>query len=424
MQRSLEFMLVDEADSIMLDEARTPLIVSSLPHDPARLEMLYAWCATVAVAFQEETDYELNATGRSCRFTADGRRLARSINKPESLGPVSQYEIYQQLELAIVAARCFQRDRDYIVRDGEVVIVDENTGRLAEGRRWREGVHQSIEAKEGVEISLPTGEAARVTMQSFLLRYDRLAGMTGTTAGAAAEFRGIYHLGVASIPTNRPPQRIELPTRIFATADERWQAIVEETHEMHRLGRPVLIGTRSIELSERLAAMLRESGLEPAVLNANQDAGEAETISRAGEGSAITVATNMAGRGADVRLGPGVEERGGLHVIISEMHFSARIDRQLIGRCGRQGDPGSYRFFLSLDDELLAHGMTSQRLDKLRKRAAKLDSLDHLVPHFRSAQAAISRAHYQQRRELMFAEEERLERHRALGEDPYLDAAF
>ena len=316
------------------------------------------------------------------------------------------------------------RDRDYVVRDEEVVIVDENTGRLAEGRRWREGVHQSIEAKEGVAISLPTGEAARVTMQSFLLKYGKLTGMTGTTADAGSEFRGIYRLGVSSIPTNRPPRRDELPTKIFATADERWSAIIDETTAMHAIGRPVLIGTRSIALSEHVAALLCAAELEPRVLNAHQDATEAETISRAGERGAITVATNMAGRGADIRLGEGVEELGGLHVILSEMHFSARIDRQLIGRCGRQGDPGSFRFFLSLDDELLVHGLAPKQLAKWKRRAAKLSSLDHLLLRFRAAQASIQRTHYQQRRELMFAEQERLERHRALGEDPYLDAAF
>ena len=245
-----------------------------------------------------------------------------------------------------------------MIRDGEIVIVDESTGRIAEGRKWRDGIHQAVEAKEGVEVSVPTGQAARITVQDFFLRYRHLAGMTGTARTSAREFRKVYKLSVVKVPTNRPSQRQRWDDKVFGTEHAKWDAIVDEVKEIHAQGRPILIGTRSIDKSNILSGKLHDAGITHDVLNANEIEREAEIVEFAGLGARVTVATNMAGRGTDIKLGAGVAEKGGLHVVGTELHDSARIDRQLIGRCARQGDPGSYRQFMSLEDKMLeeAHG--------------------------------------------------------------------
>ena len=286
---------------------------------------------------------------------------------------VGMVNIYQYIERAILVDREYHLDRQYVVRDGEIVIVDEFTGRLAEGRKWRDGIHQAVEAKQGVEVTVATGQAARITVQDFFLRYEHLAGMTGTAMGSARELRRIYRCHVLPIPTNRPAIRQRLPDRVFGAADAKWAAVVEEICQLHAAGRPVLIGTRSIDKSEHLSKLLTDAGIEHQVLNANHIEAEADIVARAGLPGKVTVSTNMAGRGTDIKLGEGVAELGGLHVICTEMHDASRIDRQLIGRCGRQGDPGTFRQYLALDDELLLTGLGPEKSRKLKERGETVD---------------------------------------------------
>ncbi|RMG00407.1 MAG: preprotein translocase subunit SecA [Planctomycetota bacterium] len=417
------FALVDEADSILIDEARTPLIISALPSEEAKIEAAcYRWAAQVADQFIEDEDYEYDHEKKTVELTREGRRKARSLPRPDEMASVGMFHIYEYVERAIKVARDYIRDREYVVRDGEIVIVDEFTGRLAEGRKWRDGIHQAVEAKEGVEVTVATGQAARVTVQDFFLRYRHLAGMTGTARDSAAELRKIYRCNVITIPTNRPVIRKELPPKIFGTSEEKWKAVVDEVCEMHAMGRPVLIGTRSIDKSELLSAMLKQRGIEHDVLNANHIEREAAIVAEAGKRGRVTVSTNMAGRGTDIRLGEGVKELGGLHVICTEMHDSARIDWQLRGRCGRQGDPGTFRQFLALDDELLEAGLGPKKAEKLAEMGKKkAGPFDHLMPLFRRAQKRVERRHFRDRRALMYFEKERKKMQRQMGQDPYLD---
>jgi preprotein translocase subunit SecA len=314
-----------------------------------------------------------------------------------------------------------------VVRPGdkgvdEIVIVDEFTGRLAEGRKWRDGIHQAIEAKEKIEISVPTGQAARITVQDLFLRYPHLAGMTGTAATSAGELRRIYRTPVIRVPTNRPPRRTRLPDRVFGSMQRKFEAIVEEVRKVYGEGRPVLIGTRSIDKSEILSRMLEEVEIPHQVLNANNVAMEAEIVAAAGGPGKVTVATNMAGRGTDVKLAPGVEASGGMHVICTELHDAARIDRQLIGRCGRQGDMGSYRQYLSLDDDILKSGLGPKRADRLKESGESMaGSVDKFAALFRKAQRKVERKHFRDRMVLLHMEKERKKMQREIGQDPYLD---
>ena len=419
------FALVDEADSILIDEARTPLIISALPSEEEKLAVeCYKWSATVIGEFEEDEDYEYDHEKRTVELTREGRQKARLIDKPEALDTVGMVNIYQYLERAILVDREYTLDRQYVVRDGEIVIVDEFTGRLAEGRKWRDGIHQAVEAKQGVEVTVATGQAARITIQDFFLRYERLAGMTGTAMGSAREMRKIYRCHVLPIPTNRPAIRQRLSNAIFGSADQRWEAVAEEVDKQHAEGRPILIGTRSIDKSELLAKLLDARGLKYQILNANHIEAEAEIIAGAGAPGKITVSTNMAGRGTDIKLGPGVAELGGLHVICTEMHDASRIDRQLIGRCGRQGDPGTYRQYLALDDDLLLGGLGPEKSKKLKARGENSSgSFNQLFRLFRKAQKKVERRHFRQRKQLMYYEKERKKMQRQMGQDPYLDTA-
>ncbi|MFZ5832933.1 MAG: preprotein translocase subunit SecA [Planctomycetota bacterium] len=460
-QREAYFALVDEADSILIDEARTPLIISALPTEQQRLAVeCYRWTAGAVHEFTEGEDYEYDHEKRQAELTREGRQKARGLPKPPAMDSVGMVPIYQYIEQALVVAREYHRDRQYVVRDGEIVIVDEFTGRLSEGRKWRDGVHQAVEAKEGVEVTVATNQAARITVQDFFLRYENLAGMTGTAMNSARELRRIYRCKVLPIPTNRPAIRRRMPDRVFGTAEAKWQAIVDEVCAMHAIGRPVLVGTRSIDKSELLSTLLTAHGIEHRVLNAHHIAAEADIVARAGERSKVTVSTNMAGRGTDIKLGEGVHELGGLHVICTEMHESGRIDRQLIGRCGRQGDPGTYRQYLALDDDLLESGFGPDKAERYKQIGAaaegKLDAiqglacatdqpaadrgsmpgsavddskpgeshrgpLDGYASHFRRAQKRVERRHFRQRRALVYFEKERKKMQRQMGQDPYLD---
>jgi len=423
-QRDPYFALVDEADSILIDEARTPLIISALPTEEQRLAVAcYKWSASVIREFIEDEDYEYDHEKKTVELTREGRLMVRRLPKPSEMDEVGMVNIYQYIERAILVDREYTLDRQYVVRDGEIVIVDEFTGRLAEGRKWRNGIHQAVEAKQGVEVTVETGQAARITVQDFFLRYENLSGMTGTAMGSARELRRIYRCRVLPIPTNRPAIRRRWPARIFGTTDAKWAAVVEEIRELHAAGRPVLIGTRSIDKSEHLSKLLNEVGIEHQVLNANQIAEEADIVARAGLLGKVTVSTNMAGRGTDIKLGEGVAQLGGLHVICTEMHDSSRIDRQLIGRCGRQGDPGTYRQYLALDDDLLLTGLGPEKSRKLKELGATLiGPFDHLGRLFRKAQRKIERRHFRQRKTMMYFEKERKKMQRQMGQDPYLDS--
>ena len=419
------FGLIDEADSILIDEARTPLIISALPTEEQKLEVeCYKWSSSVAKEFIEDEDYDYDHEKKTVEFTRQGRQKARVIKKPEVMDRVGMVNIYQYLERAILVEREYHLDRQYVVRDGEIVIVDEFTGRLAEGRKWREGIHQAVEAKQGVEVTVAAGQAARITIQDFFLRYDNLAGMTGTAMGSARELRRIYRCRVVPIPTNRPAIRQHLPDMVFGSAEAKWLALVEEVCRTHAEGRPILIGTRSIDKSELLSRMLAERGIEHQVLNAHRVAEEADIVARAGLKGRVTVSTNMAGRGTDIKLGKDVHELGGLHVICTEMHDSSRIDRQLIGRCGRQGDPGTYRQYLSLDDDLLLAGLGPDKARRWKVRGEQPEtSFDSLASLFRRAQRKIEARHFRQRRAMMYFEKERKKMQRQMGQDPYLDTA-
>ncbi|HVX63328.1 MAG TPA: DEAD/DEAH box helicase [Pirellulales bacterium] len=422
--RALHFILVDEADSILIDDARTPLILSAAAtaKEKAQAEC-YRWAAAVASRFDRRSHYVFDAEKKTVELTAAGRKFCRGLPKPAAMDAVGTFTAYEFVERAIKAELVMFREQHYVVRDDQIVIVDEYSGRLAEGRMWFDGTQQAIQAKEGLEIAVPTGQAARITVQDFFSRYDKLCGMTGTAINSARELRTIYEVRVRTIPTNRPAIRQHWPELIFGDGERKHAAIVAEVVQVQASGRPVLIGTRTIEKSQRLSDLLAAAGTEHQVLNAYHAAYEAEIIARAGERGQVTVSTNMAGRGTDIRLGPGVAEFGGLHVILSEMHEAARIDRQLIGRCGRQGDPGSYRQFLALDDDILLAGLGPQRALWLEEFGEKSPGpFEHLAWAFRKAQRIVERRHFTQRRALRNDERERRKMQRELGQDPCLDA--
>ena len=422
-QRGQHFMLVDEADSILIDEARTPLIISALPGEEEEIATeAYKWAAQAKENFVEDEHYDYDHDDRYVELTLEGRQLVRMLDKPSAMDRLPLSVIYEYIQRSIKVSREMFLDRHYVVRDGEIVIVDEFTGRLAEGRKWRAGIHQAVEAQEDVEITFATNQAARITIQDLFLRYQRLAGMTGTASTSARELSKIYNVNVSAIPTNRPPIRKQLPSLVLGTAEQKWAAIVEEVYEQHQQNRPVLIGTRSIDKSEHLAMLLGERGLQPVVLNARHIEQEAEIVGHAGELGKITVATNMAGRGTDIKLGEGVKEIGGLHVICSELHEAKRVDRQLIGRCGRQGDPGTFRQFFSLDDEILLYGLGPKKAARLKKRGENssgpirgVESLLH------KAQRKVERRHFRDRKVMLYHEKERQKVQRQMGQDPYLD---
>lgn len=424
-QRGLNFILVDEADSILIDEARTPLIVSSLPDEVAKAKIeLYRWCTKVVNQFKPDQHFDANEKTKQIELTTEGRQLSRTLAKPPLLAMTPLLDIYDQIEQAIFVDQNYFRGRQYVVRDGEVVIVDEFTGRLAEGRKWRSGLHQAIEAKEGLGVSVETGESARVTIQDLFLKYDRLAGMTGTAANSSIELKKIYRTPVVDVPTNRPPKRKRWPDLVFATEEQKWHAVVDEVASVRDQGRPVLIGTRSIDKSERLSQLLNERGVEHEVLNARNLAKEAEIVENAGQKGRVVVATNMAGRGTDIKVCEQALACGGLHVICTEVHDSARIDRQLIGRCGRQGDPGSYRQFLSLTDEILENGIGKKRAEKLQSlRTDSPQALARFSKLFKQAQRKVEQQHFRGRQMLLHHEKLRHEMQLEMGQDPYLDTA-
>ena len=348
--RGLQFAIVDEADSVLVDEARTPLILSAQGKH-SQEEQLYRDALALARELSAE-DFGVGDEGVEIRASG----LARLEALSASLGGVWQgrRRREQLVSRALSALHLFQRDKHYLVRDGKVVIIDENTGRLMPDRSWEQGLHQLIEIKEGVEVTARRETLARISYQRFFRRYLHLCGMTGTATEVASELWNVYRLRVATIPTHRPVRRMRLRDRVYGGVEEKWRAVLTAIRERHAVGQPVLVGTRSVAASEHLSRLLEEQGLPFRLLNARQDAEEADIVAQAGEPGRITVATNMAGRGTDIKLAPGVAETGVLHVICTERHDSGRIDRQLFGRCARQGDPGSCQAILSLDDDLPA----------------------------------------------------------------------
>ncbi len=428
--KGMHFCLVDEADSILIDEARTPLIIGSI-EDTVRDQIVetYRWASMHAPSFELDEHFDIDDETKKYELTARGRSKVRALPKNDLVRTMGLVDLYEYIERGVKVYREFLLNRQYVIRPSEkdpsideIVIVDEFTGRLAEGRKWRDGIHQAIESKEGIEISVPTGQAARITVQDLFLRYPHLAGMTGTAATSASELRRIYRTPVVRVPTNRPPQRKQLPPRVFGTLESKFEAIAKEVAEIHATGRPVLIGTRSIDKSVLLSNLLKAMDIEHEVLNANNVAREAEIVAAAGGMGRVTVATNMAGRGTDIKLANEVEALGGMHVICTELHDAARIDRQLIGRCGRQGDQGSYRQYLSLDDDILKSGLGIVKSNKLKARgAANTGSADRLATTFTHAQRKVERKHFRDRMVLMHHEKERKKMQREIGQDPYLD---
>jgi len=349
-QPALNFAIVDEVDSILIDEARTPLIISG----PAEKSTdLYYQVNGLIPRLSADSHYTIDEKARSATLTEEGVARCEQLLKVDNLFDPRYIELLHHINQALKAHTLFKRDVDYIVKDGEVIIVDEFTGRLMPGRRYSEGLHQALEAKENVKIENENQTLATITFQNYFRMYDKLSGMTGTADTEAAEFKKIYDLDVMVIPTNMPMIRTDFPDAIYKTRSDKFDAVLDEIEELNATGQPVLVGTISIDVSESLSNKLKKRGIKHAVLNAKNHEKEAEVIAMAGQRGAVTISTNMAGRGTDIVLGEGVTDLGGLHILGTERHESRRIDNQLRGRSGRQGDPGSSRFYLALEDDLL-----------------------------------------------------------------------
>ncbi len=364
-QRGLESAIVDEADSILVDEAVTPLLISTEAPNPGQEEAVLE-AGRLAEALEPPRDYRFDGRRREVALTGPGRDRLAVLAAPLGglwTGTRRREELVVQ---ALTARHCYHRDLHYVVQGDEVVIVDEFTGRLMPDRTWRHGLHEAVEAKERVPVNLPKDTVARISFQRFFRLYRRLCGMTGTAWEARGQLWHVYRLPIAVIPVHRPCRRAMGRDRVYATSEARWRAVVDAARRVHETGRPLLVGTRSIGASLRLSEMLSAAGVEHSVLNGVQDADEADVVARAGERGAVTVATNMAGRGTDIRLAAGVAELGGLAVFATERHEAGRIDRQLFGRSARQGDPGSAQVFASLEDDLL------RRYAPVRARAIRL----------------------------------------------------
>jgi preprotein translocase subunit SecA len=418
------FALVDEADSIFIDEARTPLVIGG-PREllPTAEQTVYRWADRVAAGLTPGQHFEVDAKRNQVALTAAGRHAVRWSNPPSGPHSHAMDKLCEHVERAVHARFRFQRDQHYLVDDdGRVVIIDEFTGRRMKERQWSEGLHQAVEAKEGVPITRPTQHAAQITFQSYFRLYQKLAGMTGTAAQNWWELRRVYKLWVACVPTNRPVRRREWPDRVFATEEAKFDAVAREVVRLQALGRPVLVGTRSVEKSEVLSGKLRAAGVAHQVLSARQDGREAAVVAEAGQPGRVTIATNMAGRGTDIKLGAGVAAAGGLHILGTERHEAVRIDRQLAGRAARQGDPGSVQFFLSLEDELL-EGLGPGQARVLRRRAARgrIEGWQAYRAVFRQAQRRIERRRYRERVDLLAYEKQRRELLKELIADPFVD---
>jgi preprotein translocase subunit SecA len=402
-QRDFNFAIVDEVDSILIDEARTPLIISGPAEESTNL---YYILNRVGQQLKRDQHFTVDEKARSVIITEEGIAQAEKLLNIDNLYDPRHIEVLHHLNQALKAHQLFKRDDEYIVKDDQVIIVDEFTGRLMPGRRYSDGLHQALEAKEGVHIENENQTLATITFQNYFRMYSKLAGMTGTADTEAEEFKKIYNLEVMIIPTHKKMIREDYPDVIYKTGEEKFQAAVEEIKECHEHGQPVLVGTTSIEKSEHLSKLLKREGITHEVLNAKHHEKEAEIVAQAGQLGHVTIATNMAGRGTDIVLGDGVVDRGGLHILATERHEARRIDNQLRGRSGRQGDPGSSRFYMSLEDDLLRifgsdrvkglmgrlgmddgqpieHSMVSNAIEKAQKRVEShnFDIRKHLLEY-------------------------------------------
>ncbi|MFM9964546.1 MAG: preprotein translocase subunit SecA [Planctomycetaceae bacterium] len=417
LQRPLAASIVDEIDNVLIDDACSPLLLSMDSHRPAEDAAAHLAARQLADRLTEPDDILIDRVTCSVRLTEQGHSRAweNADNLPLKclLRPWVSY-----IEQALRAKHFFRRDVHFVVQKQKVVIVDESTGRLFEERTWRDGLHQAIEAREGVPITAEKSSLARITRQRFSRLYDRLCGLTGTATGSEAEFRDVYRLSVSPIPTHRPDRRQLLPTRFFASGDTKWEAVALAVRDLHWTGRPVLIGTRSITASERIAATLTDAHLPFRLLNGVQTEDEATIIAQAGQTGAITIATNMAGRGTDIKPDAAALANGGLHVIATEHHDSHRVDRQLIGRTARQGDPGSAQFFSSADDDLLVRYGDWLRAEMLRLPNRSGEITTDLTKPMRRVQAHAEQTHDRQRRQLFLAEGQRDETLTRLMGDP------
>ncbi len=401
-QRKHHYAIVDEVDSILIDEARTPLIISGAAEDSGPR---YATFARIAQMLEPDVDYTVDEKARTVAINEPGiEKIERRINV-ENLYDEENIELMHHAQAALKAKALFKRDRDYIVTpDGQVIIVDEFTGRLMHGRRYSDGIHQAIEAKEGVKVQEEHRTMATVTFQNYFRMYEKLAGMTGTAKTEEDEFRSIYGLDVVEIPTDKPMIRVDHPDAVFKTQKAKYAAIVDEIEACYKRGQPVLVGTVSIEKNEMLSEMLKRRGIKHQVLNAKYHEKEAEIIKLAGQKGAVTIATNMAGRGTDIVLGEGVAELGGLHVIGTERHESRRIDNQLRGRSGRQGDPGSSRFYVAMDDDLMRL-FGGENIGKILGMIGwnEGDAIEHsqLSKQIEAAQKRVESRHFEMRKHLL-----------------------
>ena len=420
-QRTHHFGIVDEADSILIDEARTPLIIGANNQPTQEEAAAYYGADQLAATLVRTKDFKYDPAERKAELNANGRRKVQAVAGHSAFLALTVDGLYEYVERSLRAQIAYLRDRDYVVVNNEIVIVDEFTGRMMPGRQWQDGLHQAIQAKEKLEVTLETITAARVTVQDFFLRYKKLAGMTGTATSDAKELARVYKVKVFKVPTNRPGRRVWIKDRIFSTESEKFQAVADQIVEWHKKRVPVLVGTRSIEKSEKLSALLTTAGIEHQILNAKNHEIEAQIVAAAGQPGKVTVATNMAGRGTDIKLGEKMNDVGGLHVIGTERHESRRIDRQLAGRCARQGDPGHCQFFVSIDDEIIeAYGeKPAARIRKRYRGRGELTS-NAMRRMVLKAQARKERQHFRDRKLLMNYEKQRADMRKNMGLNPVL----
>jgi len=467
-QRGHYFALVDEADNIFIDEAKTPLIIAAPTRFATENEtIVYRWANSLAPKMKLDEEFTYDIKKQKLELTDEGKKIVRWSNPPTGPHSHAMDKLYEHVERAVTAHYRFKRDQHYLVQDDEVILIDEGTGRLMPDRHLREGLHQAIEAKEGVPMTFASDHAAQITFQRYFRLYDKLCGMSGTAIDNFWEIRRVYKLWVVQVPRNRPVIRDNMPDRVFPTEDAKFDAVAEEIRRLNTMGRPVLVGTRTVEASESLSARLNKFGIAHTILNAKPENAdrEAEIVAQAGRYGTVTISTNMAGRGTDIILGGNVEtlawarfkdrfamrhhvpkeewhqivaqiraeenmdedrrkvlNAGGLHVLGTERHDARRIDRQLAGRSGRQGDPGSSQFFLALDDDLL-EGLGASKQEALEARGLRGGNVDwtSYLPLFAKAQRRVEKRHKRQRVDLMLYEKNRLEILEDIGADPYVD---
>jgi preprotein translocase subunit SecA len=418
-RRPMHFILVDEADSIMIDDAGTPLIIGAATSSQReRVIRLFKWAAEHAGEARERVEFKYIEHEKKVELTEAGRTWVREVGRRTQMSDLAVVDLYEYMERAIRVRRDYYRDRNFIINDQKVTIVDNNTGRLAAGRHWQDGIHQAIEAQEKLPITVPTGSAAQLTIQSLILSYPKRAGMTGTAWSSRREFRKVYKMPVVCIPTRLPSQRKQWKTKYYPSEQAKMLAIRDEVIKVREAGRSVLIGSRSVVKSELLSRLFDDAGIPHDVLNARREDREAEIVAQAGQPGKVTISTSMAGRGTDIKLEDSVRERGGLHVILCELNDSARVDRQLIGRCARQGDPGSFRFFISPDDHL----MDPKNRTEFWARMLRSGLLIHPKYWFLGAQRTVNGQNVRDRLAMLHFEKKRLRTLKQAGLDPVLDA--